>query len=91
MTPDEFKHAHPHFAKIDEELIGAYLDFAISAVNESVFGRDYEQAVFLLTAHWLSVSPKGQKARLQSDDADTVYHMQFMDLMHRKTAAGRTT
>lgn len=52
------------FAPTDTDVVQAAIDDAVTEVDDRVFGEKTDQAVSLLAAHKLSISPFGTQARL---------------------------
>lgn len=88
-TAATFKAARQEFASIADASVTLALNDATSELDPRVFGDTFDQAVGLLAAHKLSVSPYGQQARLEpkSGDGTTTYHAELQRLT-RKRAGG---
>lgn len=73
VTLATFVVQYPEFAATDSALATAKLAEAEQRTDARVFGDDYDAAVYLLTAHLISIAPFGQQARLESNKAETTY------------------
>ena len=96
-TAASFKAARQEFANIADAAVTLALSDATSELDPRVFGDTFDQAVGLLAAHKLSVSPYGQQARLEpkTGDGTTTYHAELQRLTRKKAggfwAVGRST
>lgn len=88
-TAATFRAARPEFAEIADAVVTLALSDAASEVDSRVYGTTYDQAVSLLAAHKLSITPYGQGARLEpkSGDGTTTYLAEF-ERLTRKKAGG---
>ena len=86
-TPTSFKTRWTDFAPTSDALVQSALDEAARRTDERVFGTRYDDAVGLLAAHNLSISPFGQQARLETDKGETTY-MTALKLLRRERAGG---
>jgi hypothetical protein len=76
-TVADFKTRRPEFNPVDVAVVQGALDEAARECDPRLFGDRFDDAVSLLAAHKLSVSPFGQQARLESDDTKTTYWVEF--------------
>jgi hypothetical protein len=86
-TPARFLIDFPEFRETDPGLIAAKLSWAAVTIDESVYGLKALRAQMLRAAHFLSLAPEGEKARLAVKDAKTVYLAEF-DRLARAAAIG---
>lgn len=77
----DFKLAYPEFAAAPNEQIESKLIAAQTFCDARVWGNRYEVAVFLKAAHLLAMSPGGEKMRLAKGSSDSVYSVQFDDMI----------
>jgi len=77
----DFKAAYPEFAAAPNDQVAAKLVAAQTFCDPGIWGNRYETAVFLKAAHMLSMSPSGEKMRLAKGSEQTVYSVQFQDLL----------
>jgi hypothetical protein len=77
-TAATFKARWPEFAPTADATVTAVLAEATRGCNAAVFGDRFDEAVGLLCAHKLAISPGAQSARLESDKADTVYRAEWL-------------
>jgi hypothetical protein len=85
-TAATFKAAYPEFAATADTQVAAALNSAALRCDARLFGTLIDDAVALLAGHLLSISPSGQMSRLESDEADTTYHREWLKLA--QVAAG---
>lgn len=76
-------------AQIDQELI-----WAAQSIDPAIFGLDYDRATGLLCAHYLTVAPGAQMARLDpsaSKDAgvNSTYGAMYLSIRDRVTSCRR--
>lgn len=85
-TAATFKAARVEFAEIADAAVTAALSDATSELDSRLFGSTFDQAVGLLAAHKLSISPFGQQARLEAKagDGTTTYLAEFNRLARKK-------
>jgi hypothetical protein len=85
-TAASFKAARQEFATLADAAVTLALSDATSELDPRVFGDTFDQAVGLLAAHKLSVSPFGQQARLEpkTGDGTTTYHAELQRLTRKK-------
>jgi hypothetical protein len=86
-TPTTFKARWPEFARTADAQVQAALDAADRRVDERYFGARTDDAIGLLAAHELMISPQGAAARLATDEADTPYRRLY-DELARAAGAG---
>ena len=65
-------------------MIERALRLAQSQVSLVVFGTSYQDAVFLMAAHNLALSPSGENLRLNRTSTESVYLEQFRLLARAK-------
>lgn len=80
-TAATFKARWSEFAPTDDAVVQAALDEATRQINAAAFGARADDAIGLLAAHKLAVSPQGMSARLESDQGRTVYLAEYERLM----------
>lgn len=92
VTVQRFLKAYPDFKNTDYQLVEQKLNQAILRVDSDAFGDLEDEGVMLLTAHLLSISPNGEKARLIKDSNETIYHEEYRRLAREVTfGLGRIT
>jgi|GEM_PF-903705 len=74
VTPASLRTRRPEFTPTDDAVVQAAIDDAVTEVDERVFGEKADQAVSLLAAHKLAVSPFGQQARIDPKAAGPGLH-----------------
>lgn len=79
-TPTTFKARWPEFAPTSDAKVQAELDQAARNVDPAYFGEKTDDAVGLLAAHLLAISPHGASARLESDKAQSTYGTQYEEM-----------
>lgn len=84
-----FKAEFPVFARTDDVLVEAKLRNAVNRVSECVWGTKYQDGVFYLAAHLLTVEPNGQNARLVAKDGSSTYFEEYTRLQQLVTAGYR--
>lgn len=72
-----FKAAYPEFNSAADASVQSKIAQATLRVNADVFGDLADQAVMLLTAHLLCISPSGEQARLKMKDRGDFYEREF--------------
>lgn len=80
ITAVDFVAAFPEFQEAYDARPGsvaAAIQEALPHVSALHYGSAYQQGVFLMTAHILSVSPYGQEMRLIKWDDRTTYSVRF--------------
>lgn len=88
MTPSLFRTLYPEFAKAPSETaIQHAIDTAAASLNRGAFGDEWEKAVGLKAAHYLSLTPHGQQSRLVMKTGETTYSIEFAAMV-RRIAAG---
>jgi hypothetical protein len=65
------------FEGVADALVQCALDESARRTDPRVFGARADDAVGLLAAHLLAVSPFGQQARLKSDAGNTTYNREW--------------
>lgn len=86
---DNFLAAHPEFESATEPMVRIVIADAINNVDEGVFKTKTDQAVRLLAAHYLAVTPFGRNARLSSKEGNSTYMVQFKALTRSMTPGFR--
>jgi hypothetical protein len=81
-----FKARWREFDATDDATLGSALAEAARRCDPRLFGVRTDDAVGLMAAHLLSISPFGTQARLDSDEADTTYRREWLTLA--RAAAG---
>lgn len=79
-TATTFKARWSEFAPIDDATVTAALAEATESCNATDFAERFDEAVGLLAAHKLAISPMGQQARLESKEGDTTYRQEWARL-----------
>jgi hypothetical protein len=88
----KFQKAFPEFKDTDPDLVQEKLDAASLRTNEDVFSGNAVQAVMLLAAHLLSISPSGEMSRLRKENRVTMYWIELRQLKREMTMGhGRIT
>jgi len=87
LTLVSFREEYPEFVPTPDAVVEAKLAAAANGCDERVFGARYDEAVGLLAAHKLSLSPFGSQARLEKDSTKTTYSEQWTELA-RQCAGG---
>jgi len=64
VTPASLRAQRPEFVPVDDAVVQAAIADAVTEVDDRVFGAKTDQAVSLLAAHKLAISPFGTQARL---------------------------
>jgi hypothetical protein len=81
-----FQAAFPVFRTTDALFIAATLARAARSISLDVWGTQYMDGIWLLTAHWLTVDPFGSTTALKAD-AKSTYGEQF-EAMKREVVGG---
>jgi hypothetical protein len=83
MTYSDFIARFPEFTNTDTALVNSVLAEAGNQVSATVWGTRQNEGIGLLTAHFLTMSPRGQPARMapgmpsQTGTRSTVYRDEF--------------
>ncbi len=85
VTVQRFQKAFPEFKGTEYQLVQQKLNHAILRLNATVFGTFLDDAVMLLTAHLLAISPMGEKVRLNKDMSDTIYNRELKQIKKEVT------
>lgn len=73
-----FRAAFPEFANASDSLVETKLSEALAFVDSEIYGTSYNDAHGYMTAHLLTMSPKGRAlARLETDKEATIYLRSF--------------
>jgi hypothetical protein len=92
VTVQRFQKSFTEFKDTEMQLIQQKLDAAILRTNATTFGDLTDQAVMLLTAHLLAISPEGEKVRLVKTSSETIYSDELNRMRREATIGlGRTT
>lgn len=86
-TAASFKRHYQEFERIPDDVVLSRLADAATQCDPRVFAARLDEAVGLLAAHKLALSPFGQQARLKSDAGDTVYRQEWLRIT-RQSAGG---
>lgn len=83
LTREEFIAAHPEFRSVSSGSFDSHQARALLQLPESVWGADRgKQALTLLIAHQLALTPGGEKARIKFEgEVTTVYYLEFKRLV----------
>jgi len=78
VTADEFIAQRPEFRNAGA-IIGPTITDAARRIDANVFGDNTENAISLLTAHLLCISPYGRTMKLATveDDGSTIYLKEY--------------
>ncbi len=93
VTVASLRADRPEFAPTDDAVVQAAITAAANEVDDAVFGVKTDEAVSLLAAHKLSISPFGQQARLAPKaqggglHGSTIYGVEY-DALTRQCAGG---
>jgi hypothetical protein len=82
-----FKKYFPEFKNTDEFLVEQKLDMAIKETSSGAWGSNGDHAIMLLTAHYLSISPAGEQARLKMENRGDMYKVEY-DRLKRASMCG---
>jgi|SRR5579859_3168472 len=88
-TPTTFVARWPEFAPTlaaNPSIVQSALDEAARRCDVRVFATRMDDAVGLMAAHLLAISPYGEQSRLDTDKAETTYNIEWKRLA--KMAAG---
>jgi hypothetical protein len=80
VTSEAFLVEYPEFGPAESELVEGKLAAAARRVGIDTWGDRYEDAVYVLAAHLLAISPFGQQARLSSSSAESTYGRTFEEM-----------
>lgn len=91
VTTASFKARFPEFVNADETFVYACIADAAARCSADAWGANYDQAVNLLAAHIMAISPFGMGLQLTvrrepqrndtSDNGSTIYEQQYLELM----------
>lgn len=88
-TATAFKARYTEFDGTADSVVTAALAEASRRTNVAGFGTRADDAVALLAAHLLSISPGGQQARREDDKGDpTTTYMASLKLLRRECFGG---
>ncbi len=62
LTAENFKSLFPEFKNTDDKRIELFISFNTDKVNKNYFGKDFELAVFNLSAHQMLCADRGSSA-----------------------------
>jgi hypothetical protein len=85
VTVHRFQKAYPEFKETEYALVQEKLNAAELRINGTVFGDLEDQAIMLQAAHLLSISPHGEKVRLQKDSHETIYSKELWKMKRDAT------
>lgn len=97
VTPADFKLSFPEFAgviggvAVDDAYIQVWLDRAARHISPTVWRAKYDDGVLFLAAHWMTVSPQGQGAKLNNADGTSTYGKQYDRLKLEVTGGYRVS
>lgn len=87
VSVDRFRLAYPEFRDTDAALIDQKIGAASVRTSAVSLGECYDQAVMLLTAHLLAMSPDGEQVRLKKENRVTNYLIE-LERLYRASAVG---
>lgn len=88
----EFCEAFPEFAtKPDKATVVAKLTAAQTFCDATRWGNRYQHGVFLKAAHMIALSPGGEKMLLAKGSRETVYSVQFAEMLMALPVRSMTT
>ena len=87
VTAQRFLKAFPEFQETERQLIEQKIALATLRTDETAWGDLYDEGIMMLTAHLISVSPKGEKARLHKYSEQTIYWVE-LNRMRREVTVG---
>lgn len=91
VTVESFRQAFDEFRTTDQQSIEAKLELAKLNVNAGVWGAKRDAGVLYLTAHYISLAPSGQNAKLKpADMALTTYGETYKAMLRSVTFGIRT-
>ena len=91
VTVESFRQQFDEFRTTDQQSIESKLAIAKQNVNASVWGNKLDSGVLYLTAHYLSLAPSGQNAKLKpAEMAITTYGQTYKTLLRTVTFGIRT-
>jgi hypothetical protein len=82
-----FKANRPEFTNATDYQVGVQIAYATNRVDPTIYVAFTEQAIELLTAHYLTLAPGGQVSRIDAKDGggNSPYYQQFQDLLFART------
>ncbi len=93
-TPTTFKARWTEFTPVADALVTSALAEATRECDARVFGTRIDDAIGLLAAHKLAISPQGQAARLVAKDGSTTYGTEWARIARQRAggpwAVGQT-
>ena len=95
VTVGLFKEHFEEFRDTSPNLVQKKIEQATANVNADFFGDNTEWAIMLRTAHYLSLSPTGENARLKLTGGmglsgpSTMYEREFQTLCKQVVGYGR--
>lgn len=88
MELETFRSLHPEFSTVSDEVVEQRLSQAADRLDRAIYGRHYDAAHELLTAHLIVTSPFGHSARLDGDqEGNSLYWPEYVRI--RKLVAPR--
>lgn len=83
-----FKERYTEFAPTADAVVTAALAEATRRTNATGFGARFDDAVALLAAHLLAMSPGGQQARRENEGEPSTTYMASLKLLRRECFGG---
>jgi len=87
VNVQRFRKAYTEFRETEPDVIRQKINLATARTSSDAFGDDVDEAIMLLAAHLIAISPHGEKVRLQKDPTKTIY-MQELKRMRREATMG---
>jgi len=76
----EFRVEFPEFEETDQAIVQSRINMATRQVNSTVYGGKTNDAIKLLTAHLIAMSPLGEQAKLKKENRGTIYGDQYEEI-----------
>lgn len=94
MDLPTFRSLWDEFASVNDTRVSQEITWAAQSIDPSIFGLDYDRATGLLAAHYLTVAPGAQMARLDPSSAkengtNSTYGAAYLVIRDRVTALRR--
>lgn len=81
MVLATFRIRYPEFALAQDAYVQGYLDAATARVDADAFGETHApEAIGMLAAHLMALTPAGTMAGMSKGDGDSRYHQAFKRL-----------
>ena len=87
VSVGQFLVDYPEFEGIPQKMITAKIAMATLQVNSSVWGSKATDAIKVLAAHFLALSPLGEQSKLKHENRGTIYGDTF-NMMKRQVTSG---